>query len=457
MTSRRTPAWRRDSSGAPRTRSSPRSRWGRCASARGRSTRSGRGRRCCSGRTISRRRSFRAAAARRSRSTWGSASTSAWRAACTAPRHTRSSGSIARRIPVEPVRSTRRFKRRRRAWEWRWRSSHSSPSMTPRGRFLAVRLAYVAIILLATMTQLHFSPDLTAAGQRLARAFTPSPGWRDAIDGLRNTVLFAGLGVAWVLTSLSGRVRVEIERATVVGLGLSVTVEGLQVFSPIRTASMVDVTTSTLGAFAGALVVALFLAVLHRARQARSYLGVPSFLLTGAYTAAVLCEELTPLFRSAPLPGLNGGPLARLRAALGAYGGLLVLWGLRPFLPQTKIGAIAQQLTAAHLVPLASLAQGVDVFSALPVALHVAQQFLLFLPLGCLLAVWPLRLRGRWSHLWPAVWLAAGIEVGHLVIAHRYFDLTNALIACAGLGIGWLALRRSGFPPYGEALAPLRP
>jgi len=435
--------------------------------------------------------------------------------------------------------------------------------MTPRGRFLTVRLAYVAIILLATVMQLHFSPDLSAAAQRLRRAFTPSPGWRDAIDGLRNTVLFAGLGVAWVLTSLSGRVRVEIERATVVGLGLSVTVEGLQVFSPIRTASMVDVTTSTLGAFAGALVVALFLAVLHRARQAPSYLGVPSFLLTGAYTAAVLCEALTPLFRSAPLPGLNGGPLARLRAALGlalplrpgevpwgdlllfapagflvvmllsergrsarqtwqavavagaacafgaelvhgmfglsirweaaathavavgggawsaerrlavlsqtlrgptralaalgAYGVLLVLWGLRPFLPQTEIGAIAQQLTAAHLVPLASLAQGVDVFSALPVALHVAQQFLLFLPLGCLLAVWPLRLRGRWSHLWPAVWLAAGIEVGHLVIANRYFDLTNALIAWAGLGIGWLALRRSGFAPYGEALAPLRP
>src|SRR5256885_3432104 len=36
-----------------------------------------------------------------------------------------------------------------------------------------------------------------------------SLGWRDAIDGLRNTVLFAGLGVAWVMTSLSGRVRSE--------------------------------------------------------------------------------------------------------------------------------------------------------------------------------------------------------------------------------------------------------
>src|SRR6266480_837690 len=281
--------------------------------------------------------------------------------------------------------------------------------MTPRGRFLTVRLAYVAIVLLATVMQLHFSPDLSAAAQRLRRAFTPSPGWRDAIDGLRNTVLFAGLGVAWVLTSLSGRVRVEIERATVVGLGLSVTVEGLQVFSPIRTASMVDVTTSTLGAFAGALVVALFLAVLHRARHARSYLGVLSIRWEAAATHAVAVgggawwAERRLAVLSQTLRGQT-----RALAALGAYAVLLVLWGLRPFLPQTEIGAIAQQLTAAHLVPLASLAQGVDVFSALPIALHVAQQFLLFLPFGCLLAVWPVRLRGRWSHLWPAVWLAFG-------------------------------------------------
>jgi glycopeptide antibiotics resistance protein len=430
--------------------------------------------------------------------------------------------------------------------------------MTPRGRFLAARLGYVAIVLFATMTQLDFSPDLSAAAQRLARAFTPSFRWLDAIDGLRNTVLFAGLGVAWVMSSLSGRVGAEIERATLVGLGLSVTVEGLQLFSPIRTASILDVVTNTLGALAGAVVVALLLIALHRAKGARSYLGIPTFLPAGAYLLAVLCEALTPLFRSAPVPGLNGGPLARLHAtlrlalplrlgevpwsdvllfapagflvvmvltehgrparqtwwavagagaalafaaelvhgmfgvsirweagathavavaagawwaqrrlaslsqtlrgdtralaAMAAYALLLVLWGWRPFVPQTDIGAIAQQLTADHLVPLASLAQRVDVFSAL----HVAQQFLLFLPLGCVLAVWPLRLRGRWSHLWPAVWLALGIEAGHLVIVDRYFDATNSLIAFAGLGIGWLAVRRSGFAPYGQALAPLR-
>ena len=140
---------------------------------------------------------------------------------------------------------------------------------------------------------------------------------------------------------------------------------------------------------------------------------------------------------------------ARARAVLFAYGALLVLWGWRLFMPRTDVHAIADQLTLEHLVPLASLAERVDAFSAL----HVLQQFLLYLPLGSLLAVWPLRLRGRWAHLWPGVWLAVVIELGHVAIVERYFDATNALVACAGLGIGWIVVRRSGFAPYGEALA----
>ena len=425
--------------------------------------------------------------------------------------------------------------------------------MTPGQRFRAARWGYVAVVLLATLTQLHFSSDLTAAGERLIRAFTPSLGWRDAIDGLRNTVLFAGLGAVWVVTSLSGNVRAEIRRATLVGLALSATVEGLQVFSPVRTASIVDVTTNTLGALLGSGAVALLIASVVAAKGARSYLGVPTFLVSAAYGGAALCEALTPLFGPAALPWTAGGPVGRLEAALAAagpiafdtlplvdlllfapagflflmllrergrearwlgvagagamlllvaelghgmlgypiwwgavlvrvtgvavgawtahralpvltqllrgpararaallsYGALLVLWGWRLFQPRTDVHAIAAQLAPENLVPLASLAQRVDAFSAL----HVLQQFLLYLPLGTLLAVWPLRLRGRWAHLWPGVWLAVVIELGHAVIVERTFDVTNALVACAGLGIGWIVVRRSGFAPYGEALA----
>jgi len=427
--------------------------------------------------------------------------------------------------------------------------------MTPRQRFLAARWGYVVVVLLATLTQLHFSPDLAAAGERLARAFTPSLGWRDAIDGLRNTVLFAGLGAVWVVTSRSGNVRAEIRRATLVGLALSATVEGLQVFSPVRTASIVDVTTNTLGALLGAGGVALLIAAVVAAKGARSYLGVPTLLVAGAYAGAALCEALTPLFGPAALPWTAGGPVERLhaalraagpisfdtlplidlllfapvgflfvmllrergrdarwvgvagagaalalvaelghgmlgfpiwwgavlvrvagvglggwaaqralpaltqllrgaaraRAALLAYGALLVLWGWRLFLPRTDLHAIAARLAPENLVPLASLAQRVDAFSAL----HVLQQFLLYLPLGSMLAVWPLRLTGRWAHLWPGLWLAVVIELGHVLIVDRTFDPTNALIACAGLAIGWVVVRRSGFVPYGEALVTL--
>jgi glycopeptide antibiotics resistance protein len=431
--------------------------------------------------------------------------------------------------------------------------------MTQRQQLIASRAAYVAVVLLATLTDLHFSGDLAAASERLARALTFSLAWRDAVDGLRNIALFAGLGGVWVATSLTGRVRGEILRATVLGVSISVMVEGLQCFSPVRTASLVDVTTNTLGAFSGALGVALLIAALRHAKGARSYLGVPAFLLAGAYGLAALCEATTPLFHSEPVPGADGGPLDRLRmmlrlarpfsadelrwldiplfavagflavmllgelgrdrrrawpvvsvlgsalvvaahfshglfalpirweaaagdalaltagavaahhwlarltqslrgatrarAAIFAYGGVLVLWGWRPLMPETHLQAIASQFKVTRFVPLASLAERVDVFSAV----HVAQQFLLYLPLGAILAVWPLRLAGRWSNLWPGIGLAFAIELGHIVIVDRFFDVTNALIACAGLGIGWIVMRRSGFDPHGEAIQPGRP
>ncbi|MBI4500029.1 MAG: VanZ family protein [Gemmatimonadetes bacterium] len=425
--------------------------------------------------------------------------------------------------------------------------------MTLRHRLLAARLAYVAIVLIATLAELHFSPDLHTAGARLRRAFLPAIGWSDAIDGLRNVALFAGLGVLWVVTSVRGHLGDEIRRATLVGLALSATVEGLQVFSPVRTASIADLITNTLGAAAGAVTVAVVAAATRQAKGARSYLGVPAFLVGGAYGLAVLCEALTPLMRSEPMPAADGGPLARLqtawsaalplspgqiplsdpllfapagflavmlfaergksarwmwaavaaggavlafaaelghggfglsvrweaaatnavafilgawaahrwlarltqhlrgaaraRAAIAAYVILLFLWGWRPFLPELDSRFIVAQIRLERFLPLLSLSGRADVFSAV----HVAQAFLLFVPLGALLAVWPARLHGRWSHLWPAVWTAAAIEVGHLFVMNRFFDITNALVGIAGAGVAWLVVRRSGYAPYGES------
>jgi hypothetical protein len=59
---------------------------------------------------------------------------------------------------------------------------------------------------------------------------------------------------------------------------------------------------------------------------------------------------------------------------------------------------------------------------------------------------------GFWSGVTPAIVFAAVIEVGHLAILGRSFDITNALLAWAGVVIGAVIVRRSGFAPYGEAL-----
>ena len=424
--------------------------------------------------------------------------------------------------------------------------------MTPRQRLLAARAAYIVIVLLATLSDLALSGDTSAAASHAVRALHPGLGWRDVIDGLRNVALFAGLGLVWVVTSPSGDVARAIRQAGVAGALLSITVEAVQVFSPVRSASVVDVVTNTLGALAGAVGVALVILEVRRGKGGRSYLGFPAALAAGGYGVAVLCEALTPLFRPALFQQYQGGPrqmldfalqlasplefgqvpwldvvlylpagfliclwlnesqlvprgrvavialagaaasfaceyvhglygleirweaalahsvalalgawlaarysapitqklrgAARARAVIFAWMALLTFWSWRPFIP--RVSGFAETLLPAQFIPLAALAQRMDVFSAL----HVLQQFAIYLPLGCLLGVWPLRTQGRWSHLWPGVALALVLEVGHIVIEQRLFDVTNALLALAGLGTGWIVLRRSGFTPYGAAL-----
>jgi glycopeptide antibiotics resistance protein len=417
--------------------------------------------------------------------------------------------------------------------------------------YRTTRIAYVGVVALATLTDLHLSGDLSAAARRLARSLDPTLGLGDALDGLRNVALFAGLGAVWMATSGAGRVKAEIRRAVLVGCLLSAFVEGVQLFSPSRTASIMDLATNTLGAWLGALGVAYLIADVARTKGAKSYLGIPAFLVAGSYVLAVLCEVLTPLFSADMDTNMGSGPLTwlqislhaslplafsqipvtdfllfapagflvvmmlsergvgdawprvavvgsllvivaevahglirlpirweaaavhvvawsigawgahrwlgplsralrgaeRARYAFGAYAVVLALWGWRPFFPETSPSIIASQFTLGHFIPLQALAQRMDTFSVL----HIAQQFFLYFPMGCMLAVWPLRFTGRWSHLWSGVWLAAIVEVGHILVEGRFFDLTNWIIACAGLGIGWLLVRRVGFTPYGAA------
>jgi VanZ family protein len=426
--------------------------------------------------------------------------------------------------------------------------------MSLAARLRAARLAYVAVVLLATLTGLRPEWSLAYAASHLGRMFDPGMGWRDAVDGLRNVALFAGMGAVWVVTAASFASGITIVRATAAGFALSMLVETAQLFSPVRIASMMDVGTNTFGAALGAWIVVAAIGAVRARKGAKSYLGVPAFALVVPAVLAAMTEAVTPLFKSevqytfggpparrfalawaAAFPlrfseipftdvllfapagfllvmlsgereggterwarigaaaaaavaavGIGHGVLGvairweaiatdtlsiasgawtarrwlggftrayrgpgRARAAYAFYALWLVAWSWRPFIPSTSLHEILDEFTASHLIPLQALSSRVDAFSAF----HVAQQFLLYLPLGCLLAVWPLRQRGPWSNLWPAIWLTLALELGHALIAARFLDVTNALIAISALGIGWVVIRRLGFATYGEAVS----
>jgi glycopeptide antibiotics resistance protein len=159
----------------------------------------------------------------------------------------------------------------------------------------------------------------------------------------------------------------------------------------------------------------------------------------GAWLAALRLPQLSRQLRG------RGRPLALMIA----YIAILCLWAWRPLRLEIDPQAIAAQFSVSRWVPLRAYGVRVDLFSVSDVIVS----FLLFLPLGSLLAVWPLRLRGRLRRFLPGVYLAGLTEAGQLLVAGRFFDITDILIASAGAVIGWSVIRRAAYRPYGELLA----
>ena len=420
---------------------------------------------------------------------------------------------------------------------------------------LSARAAYVAVILLATLADLNFDPDMQSARYRLYRALHPWLAWFEIVDGLRNILLFAGFGAVWLVTSRTGRLRDALWRATLYGFLLSTAVEAMQLFSPTRVSSVLDVFTNTTGSLGGALGAGIIVAAIRVRRGANSYLGVPAFILALGQVAAILAEAFTPLFRQGMVPYVYGGPVIRLRTALlftppfsiwripradlllalpagflafaaiaevgvatattliavavlatalsflaeiahGSTGELvlweavfahaagmtigafiawrslpafmrrfreerragvffiayaltMIAWSWRPFIPRTGHAEILAEFSREHWIPLRSLALRGDIFTVG----HVVQMFALTLPLGAMLAVWPLRERGALRWVLPVVWMAAVLELAHGLIAGRTFDVTNFLIQGAGGWMGWWLVRRAGFTAQGQALS----
>lgn len=410
------------------------------------------------------------------------------------------------------------------------------------------RLAYLVVLLVATLSGVELDPDVGRVADRLSRVLHPDVQPADAVDGARNILLFAGWGLVWVLTAPVGRSVRTVAAATLTGAAVSVGVELVQLLSATRTPSVLDLTTNTVGALAGALIVVSVHRVAARRRRARSYLGLPAWVVAGPYAAAVLGEALIPLFRQTPVPGAWGGPWRRwevsaaafewssltdwpwldlplflpagllvvvalveegvpyrraagwtaaagfaamaavevahgvlgLRIVAGAallhgaalglgaflatvlvppftrrwrgarraavvaavYAGVVLLWILRPYMPETDPGAVAAALRSDWWTPLRFLAMRLDLYSVM----DVVTSFFLYLPLGALLAVWPLRRAGPLRAFLPALYLAAGAETLQLLVAARTLDVTDMLVNGAGVVAGWTLLRRARFP-----------
>jgi glycopeptide antibiotics resistance protein len=304
---------------------------------------------------------------------------------------------------------------------------------------LSARGAYVAIILIATLTNLEPNWHDGLAGQRLTRAFHPTFGWNDTIDAARNLLLFAGFGAVWEVTTRL-RLRTALWRATFYGFLLSTTVETLQLFSPVRFSSILDIITNTSGTFLGAVGVGALVASVRARRKRDTYLGVPAFLLAIGLVGAVAIEGAAPLFRQDYAPGISGGPLQRLRITLA-----IAPVSFTP-LPRSDFGL---SIPAGFLAVAALMELGLSRWLATTLVVIG----------GVALSVSTELAHGATGELivWPAVTaLALGMAVGAVLAAltvdrfSRLHELTRVrlfLAAYAAVMIGWLwrpfALRTS--------------
>ncbi len=135
-------------------------------------------------------------------------------------------------------------------------------------------------------------------------------------------------------------------------------------------------------------------------------------------------------------------------ALLGASALLLAAWSWRPFLFHLDPEIIREQLSLPHLTPLGLMSGEIDLFGVA----DLVRQFALFLSIGVLLAVWPLRQRGWQAFVLPAMYLAAVLEVGQLFVVGRTFDVTDIITQCAAAAVGYVIVRRAGWGVVGTVL-----
>ncbi|MFL5505290.1 MAG: VanZ family protein [Gemmatimonadales bacterium] len=221
-------------------------------------------------------------------------------------------------------------------------------------------------------------------------------------------------------------------------------------FAPLGVLAVAALFELGVGYRRGARIAATFGVVMAVVMEfAHGLLGLPisvGSMITHAAAIAMgafIGERLVP----AAARQLTG--VRRIRSFVTAYAVLLALWSLRPFVPEFDTGLIAQKLDRRWWMPLASLGMRMDFYSVV----DVCSPFFLYLPLGALLAVWPLRRHGPLRGPLPGVYLAMLLEALQLLVTGRLPDITDALVQASAVLVGWAIMRRTGYPRRGSLLA----
>jgi VanZ family protein len=127
---------------------------------------------------------------------------------------------------------------------------------------------------------------------------------------------------------------------------------------------------------------------------------------------------------------------------------ILLPWFFRPYVPRFSPGAWMEELTGRWWLPMIYATSRMDVFSVI----DVTNMFFLFVPVGCLLAAWPLRSAGRLVGIVPGLVLVVVLEGMQIFVAGRTMAIADMLIGMAGVWAGWVMIRMAGFPVRGTTL-----
>jgi len=181
---------------------------------------------------------------------------------------------------------------------------------------VAARGGYVVVVLLATLTHFHFDPNPTMVASRWRHALVFATAGSDVVDAARNVLLFTGFGAVWLVTSPRSHAWRRVVWITLVGCALSICVETAQLFSALRTSSVNDVTTNTLGALLGAAGLVAMVRVFAWLRRRATVAGVPLLTIAMSYWCAMGAEMFSPFYRHGMNPWSGGSIANRLANAL---------------------------------------------------------------------------------------------------------------------------------------------